>query len=186
MWINLEQREQIILINRQFNQLTIADFADYQIVWPTKTQYLKKRFFSAWMSVPERVYAPIGWLIFQGQTIANLQGLDIASFAPVDSSFEFARRLGPAIPINFEASSERSLPKRVSNQAAFTYEMPDESIPRTIFRAVTPRFVRVYDFWPTLELSEIVTQMLIEEQRFITENREQLKLEPFYQAQFNL
>lgn len=46
-----------------YEQVVVADFADFQLVVPTTTKPVKKRVFSAWVTVPNRVYASYGWLI---------------------------------------------------------------------------------------------------------------------------
>ncbi|MBE9029022.1 hypothetical protein IQ266_04505 [filamentous cyanobacterium LEGE 11480] len=175
------------MTQQQFDQLTIADFADYQIVWPTTTQSAERRLFSAIVSVPERIYAPIGWLFAGEQMIAQLQGLNLTTFATVDCPFQLYRRIGTAIPISFEAISPIALPTHISKHAIFTSAMPGlTTLFHTFFRCVKPRFVRIYDAKLAQTLSDIVQRFLAEEQQFIAKNHTQLKLVPFYQAEFRL
>lgn len=86
-----------------FNEIVVADFGPFQIAVLTTTQLVKRRIFSAHVPVPERTYQAQGWLIYNQQLIANLDGLKIGPIFSDDSPFNPLRRLAPAVPLSFDS-----------------------------------------------------------------------------------
>ena len=171
----------------EFNQVVIADLTDCQLAIPTTTKTVKKRIFSVWVPVSERLYAPEGWMVVEGQTIGTIHGLKISPIGPSNSPFKVHPHLGPAVPISFEARSTRSLPPSLIARAKFACEFPESEPPYyAVFHQVQPRFVRVYPLTATTSLAETVKTLLLEEENFIQKNYLRLQQVPFYREQFGL
>ncbi|MEL7476719.1 MAG: hypothetical protein AAGJ55_10905, partial [Cyanobacteria bacterium J06555_12] len=147
-----------------FSQVVVANLKYCQIAIPTTTKRVTKRIFSTPVDVPERIYAPEGWMIMDGQTVATIRSLEISPLGGGNSQFTVHPHLGPAVPINFEATSVESLPSSVTKRAIFACQVPDKiSRYHTVFRQAKPRFVRVYPFGSDRSLTDIVQSFLIEE-----------------------
>lgn len=99
------------------------------------------------------------------------------------------KRLAPGVPIAFEASSHHPLPLNILASASFSYQFEGEaSSYASVFRKLRPRFVRIYPIqrFHKKTILDKVKQFLVEETKFVTDNREQLKLNPFYHEKFHL
>lgn len=176
---------------KYFNELVIANFKTFQIAVPTLANPVKKKIFSAWITVPQRDYATHGWLVSGQKVVALLQGLQIGPVVlpqkQAEAPFQVARRLSAAIPISFQTRASYALPNPVSAQAAFTYQCPGEIFPyRAAFHQIAPRFARIYPFLGNDTLLATVEKMLNDEALFISQNYERLKHSPFYQENFDL
>lgn len=176
---------------KYFNELVIADFKTFQIAVPTRSNPVKKRIFSTWITVPQRKYATHGWLVWQQKVGAFLQGLKLGPVvlpqAQVELPFQVARRLSTSIPISFQTKASCVLPEVIAAQAAFTYQWPGEMFPyRAAFHQIAPRFARIYPFLGNGALLATVETMLHDEALFISQNYERLKHNPFYQENFDL
>ncbi|MEL6553541.1 MAG: hypothetical protein AAFQ63_08795 [Cyanobacteria bacterium J06621_11] len=170
-----------------FNEVAIADFNQFQIAVLTKAQSINRYIFSVPVSVPERLYQTQGWLIFNQQVVAQINNLKIGLVFSKSSPFKSVRRLAPSIPIFFEVRSCQPLPAQLQSRSAFSCQLPNSDFPyHTVFRCLSPRFVRLYPFNAGSSLVENVKCMLAERDSFITQNYEQLKQVPFYQKNFGL
>jgi hypothetical protein len=170
-----------------FNEVVIANFGPFQIAILTTTQLVKRQVFSAQVPVPERTYQTQGWLIYDQQLIANLEGLEIGTIFSEDGPFNPLRRLAPSVPLSFEIQSSRALPASVTEQATFACELQGADFPyHTIFRNLSPHFVRIYPFGQRTNLLRNVKQLLEDEADFVAQNHKQLKQVPFFQTRFGL
>lgn len=170
-----------------FNEVVIADLGSFQIAVLTTTQLVQRPIFSARVPVPERTYQTQGWLIHNQHMIAHLDGLQIGPIFSDDGPFNPLRRLAPAVPLSFEVHSSHALPSQVTQQAAFACQIQTADFPyHTIFRHISPHFVRIYPFGQRTNLLKIVKQLLADEADFVSQNREQLKQVPFFQTRFGL
>ncbi|MEM7065803.1 MAG: hypothetical protein AAF572_21895 [Cyanobacteria bacterium P01_B01_bin.77] len=170
-----------------FNEVVIANFGPFQIAILTTTQLVKRQIFSADVPVPERIYQTQGWLICNQQLIANLYGLQISPIFSEDGPFNPLRRLAPSVPLSFEVKSSQALPTAITKQATFACELQGTNLPyHTIFRNVSPHFVRIYPFGQRMTLLRNVQQLLEDESSFVTQNRERLRQVPFFQTRFGL
>ncbi len=132
------------LITPGYTQLTVADLGFAHLVWPTCTQYVLKPIGATQVPVAERQYAPKGYLIMEEQLIATVYGLELKAIAPEGSPFKLSRRIGPGIPMSFEAQSAEPLPEALLSQAVFACEFPNQAIPlHAVFRGMKPRQVSV-------------------------------------------
>lgn len=176
-----------LLYNQQFDRVAIADLTHFQIAIPTTTKLVKKRIFSNLVFVLERVYSSQGWLIYEQQLIAYIEGLAIGAIFSEQQLFKPIKRLAPTIPISFNTKATSPLPSQVSSQAAFSCQFTDEVYPmQAIFQNVVPRFVRIYSAKTNDSILDRVRQMLETEALFISQNYHQLKKVPFYQKTFGL
>lgn len=176
---------------KNFNELVIADFKTFQIAVPTRSNLVKKRIFSTWITIPQREYATHGWLVWQQKVVALLQGLQVGPVVlpqeQAEFPFQVARRLSASVPISFQTRASCVLPDVIAIQAAFTYQCPGEMFPyRAAFHQIAPRFARIYPFLGNGPLFATVEKMLHDEALFISQNYERLKHSPFYQENFDL
>lgn len=170
-----------------FNEVAIADFGPFQIAVPTKTVLINQRIFSTQVPIPQRHYQSQGWLIYNGRFVTAIEALTVGSIFSQDSSFKPIQRIAPATPISFEVKSAQPLPKQLTNQATFAFELPDADFPFfNVFRHVQPQFVKVYPFRDITHLSTQVKQFLAEKALFIEYNQHQLKKVLFYKTRFGL
>ncbi|NER78567.1 MAG: hypothetical protein F6K42_03120 [Leptolyngbya sp. SIO1D8] len=173
--------------NLLFDELAIADTKHFQIAVPSTQKVVERKLSSNLIPISKRIYQTQGWLIYNHEVIAQLNGFQIGEAASENSVFKPIRRLAPSIPIAFEARSAQPLPTQVSTQATFACSIPGISLPyNTVFRQSIPRFVRVYPFQENDSPLDKVGQMLIDEATFISQNHEKLKQIPFYQKNFGL
>lgn len=196
------------LSTQQFDELAIADLTDFQIAVPTTAKDINRPFFSAQLPVPQREYAPYGWLILGRRVAGQIDQLRIGALEsyPLESYstegrktaekvaeaiFKPIKRLTASIPLSFQLESPCPLPCVLAARGSFAYQFPGEPFPhRAIFRQIVPRFVRIYPFWPSATqnsaLLNAVDRMLADEAAFIAKNYEQLRLVPFYRDRFDL
>ncbi|MEM9162925.1 MAG: hypothetical protein AAGC54_07640, partial [Cyanobacteria bacterium P01_F01_bin.4] len=87
--------------NTPFDQVVIANLGPYQIAIPTTSRLVKKRFFSAWVPVPERIYATYGWLICDQKIVAHVKGLQIESANTAMAPLKSIKRLTASVPVSF-------------------------------------------------------------------------------------
>lgn len=106
-------------ITHPFGQVVAADLGCAQVIVPTTTEVTRKRVFGEWVEVPVRRYASTGWLLVEGTEVATLHGLEIGAIASLSIPFKIQPRLGPAVPMGFEARSVRSLPPMLLAHASF-------------------------------------------------------------------
>lgn len=171
----------------QFDEVAIATFKDFQIAVLTTTHSVKRTIGSIVFPVSERQYANKGWLVSDRQITATLDGLEIGAIFADTSPFKPIQRLSAAIPISFEVHTRQSLPQQITQHAMLTCQLQGEAHPyHSIFRKITPRFVRIYPFLGIHHLIFAVNQFLAEETIFITQHSHCLKQVPFYQHYFNL
>ena len=176
-----------IVFNVLFDEVVIADFGPFQIAVLTATRLVERAIFSTRVPVPERIYQPQGWLIYNYQLIANLDGLKINPIFAEDSHFRPLRRLAPAVPLSFEVKSSQTLLSQVTEQAAFVCRFMSTDFPYwTVFRNIAPHFVRIYPFKHQADLLSNTKQLLVDEAIFIAQNREQLKKVAFFRSRFKL
>ena len=172
---------------QKFEQVVIADFGNFQIAVPTTTKTIKKRIFSAWVTVKERIYHSQGWLICAGELVAYIKELKIGAIFLDKSPFKPIKRLSASIPLSFNTEAACSLPSQVSSEAAFVCQFKNEIYPyHAVFQNVVPRFVSISSFKTSNSLLTIVEQTLEAESLFIKQNYERLKRVPFYQQNFGL
>ncbi len=170
-----------------FNEVVIANFGPFQIAVLTTTRLVKRQLFSAQVPVPERTYQTQGWLIYNQQLVANLNGLEIGPIFSEDGPFNPLHRLSPSVPLSFEVQSSQALPAPVTEQATFACELQGTDFPfHTIFRNISPHFVRIYPFGQRANLLRNVKQLLEDEADFVSQNHERLKQVPFFQTRFGL
>ncbi|MEM7773226.1 MAG: hypothetical protein AAF327_22310 [Cyanobacteria bacterium P01_A01_bin.37] len=170
-----------------FPEVAIADLAHFQIAVLTTHQQVNQNLFSTQIAIPEKLDQTQGWLVYNRQLVASLGKLAIGDIGLKDSPFEPIRQLTPAIPISFEVNSAQPLPAQVSSQAAFSCNVPESDFPYlTVFHQMKPRFVAIYPLKNDDSLVDKVTQMAIDETRFIEQNYQHLKHIPFYQDNFGL
>ncbi len=170
-----------------FDEVVIADFGPFQIAVLTNKELVKRRIFSSSMPVPKRTYQTQGWVIYNQQLIAHLTDLTIKPIFSEDSTFKPVYRIAPAVPLSFEIQGSQPLPSQITKQATFACELPEADFPyHTIFRNVSPHFVRIYCFGTRTYLLKQVREMLQDEMNFVAQNREQLKQVPFFQTRLDL
>mgnify|MGYP001791232406 CR=1 FL=1 len=170
-----------------FNEVAIADFDQFQIAVLTATQMVYRNLLSARVLVPERVYQTQGWLICDQQVIAHIDALKIGLVFSKNSPFRSIRRLAPSVPVFFEVMSSQPLPTSIQSRSFFVCNLPSSDFPHhTVFRCISPRFVRIYPFSSSSSLLEKVKCMLAERDSFISQNYKRLKQVPFYQKNFGL
>lgn len=170
-----------------FDEVAIADFDQFQITVLTKTKIVSKCILSVRVPVPERLYQSQGWLIYDQQVIAHISDLQIGLVFSESSPFKSVRRLAPSIPVSFEVRSSQPLPAQLQSRSAFVCTLPNSDFPyHTVFRCLSPRFVRLYPLNVSTPLIESVKRMLTERDAFISQNYKRLKQVPFYQKHFGL
>lgn len=171
----------------RFGEVAIADFGPFQIAVLTTTVTVNRPLLSTPSAITERVYHHQGYLICQGQIVADLQSLDIGVVGSQQGPFQAIQRLAPAVNLAFEIRSRCSLPETVLTQARFAYQLPNSPAPyRAVFRQICPRFVRIYPFVGVTTLPAQVVQMQAAEQHFVGQNQARLRQIPFYKASFDL
>ncbi|MEL6853545.1 MAG: hypothetical protein AAFO83_00380 [Cyanobacteria bacterium J06607_13] len=170
-----------------FNEVAIADLNQFQIAVLTKTQQTKRKVFSVWVPIPQRIYQSQGWLIYNRRVIAHFDRLEIGLVFPTDSPFKVGRRIAPGIPLAFEVSSAQPLPAQICAQAALVCQLPEADFPhRSVFRQRLPRFVKIYAYQSDESLLDKVDEMLLAMNLFISKNYDRLKKIPFYRDSFGL
>ena len=177
----------LLFPNKRFDEVVIADLSHFQVAVPTTSKLIKKRIFSTWVSVPERIYDSQGWLICARRLVAYIKGLEVGAIFSQESPFEPIKRINPTIPISFKTEAICPLPRQVSHQAVFACQFTDEELPyHAVFQNVVPRFTNIYSFEEGSSLLDKVEQMLAAETLFISQNYERLKRVPFYRENFGL
>lgn len=173
--------------NTHLNEVAIADLRNFQLAVLTGSHPGNRGAnFSDALRV-KRVYQDQGWLIWNGEAIAHVSGLEIGALDAEPSPWTLPQRLAPSVPISFETHSCEPLPPQVSDRAVLKCQVPQTRLPyQVVFRSIAPRFVRIYPFDMRASLAARAAQMQIEEADFIAENREHLRQVPFYRMQFDL
>ena len=172
-------------LRAHFNEIVIANFGSFQIAVLTTTRLVQQKIFSASEPEPERIYQDCGWLIYNGQLTANVDGLVVGATAA--GPFKSVNRVAPSVPISFEVQSSHTLPTPVANAAIFACLIEGAAFPyHTVFRSMLPHFARVYPFKQKMTILSHVHQFLNDEANFIDQNYNQLKKIPFFRARLGL
>lgn len=140
-----------------YEQVVVADFADFQMVVPTTTKPVKKRIFSAWITLPNRVYASYGWLIGDAlmgklrqsnrrqstsadtsarQVVAMLQGLHLGPIVDPIASSDVSSGAPMAEPFPLAQRLSVSIP--VSFQTVGSRPLPQQVSSQAAFTYQSP------------------------------------------------
>ncbi len=138
-----------------FNEVAIAKFKGFQIAIPSRTQTVPRKIFSTWVPLPKRTYHTKGGIIWDRQLSFSLSKLRIQSFFAKSSVFPELKRLAVGVPISFEIQSTEPLPRGICKQAMLTCRMSrEENIYYSIFRDVTPKFVKIFPCQSIMHLTD--------------------------------
>ena len=176
-----------MICRTNFDEIAIASFSVFQVAIPSGKKHENQKFFSSEIPVPYRIYSPFGWMIFEKEIIAIIDHIQIQAIGSNKLPFKPILHFGCAVPVSFEARSERQLPDSVKSEAKFSCQFEYGQDPFcTVFRLIRPRFVRVYPFKGVSEIISTVGTMLADEQSFLNQNSKYLQNNDFYREQFSL
>ena len=170
-------------------EVVAADFGNFQIIVPTEVQTERASVQSLRLAVPKRNYSREGWIIYRDRVVSRLSELEVGHIVAKGCPFKPLKRLGPGVPLAFEAHSRKSLPGVVTAAAVFSCHYPHTATSYcSVFRNLSPVFVRIYPMQNARRQSLLAKakQLLVEKAQFVAQNREHLQQSPFYREKLNL